>query len=584
MKINCCLSLPLDEDEPIPAILQFVRILRSHAVDTESAEIDLHLIGMSARAKSTIEAFKPERTKGALFAKALEITEELTALQPARMKSLQFLLAAEGFRWRGSNPGTSARLALLDAKSFQRRKRFQLTALLAAESPMAEDAAIDKMIADIAKGTGIQFEKQASIVHVRANEPGRVTSEELLVTALVWEEIIEQIRETLSEKVSLEGIPHLMTTAQAHDFLFDPKKLGKSVRVNFSGIVRKWLKREFPDYKKTTDHSWEGESLCKEIDKGVMARLRIDKRARAFSKEFSISLGLGLTSPRYAASPGRPFDLPANLFQLFGLWPQPLQWTYFSESDLFEALSGASGLLNQVLPIFESQAKRIVQVSSRKLSDFPGPRALSAKDAYDVALVPAKKWMEDAALLRANSINIVGPYLRNIGFDLPTLDDQGRAAVGGGWRFSFYSRKKAVTLFVTIPFRGAITQTIMDSPGGRSWPSHADQILRDGWIDSVEALWLARAIIHEKSKVDPSAEVQLFELASHANVLATGIIQGPMRDGMFPMEPRWRISFSRTSDDGRSIAMVAVPAYGDAPPTIEVHDYDKRGRPKNISL
>ncbi len=583
MKINCFLTLPLDEDEPIPAIHQFVQILRSHAVDTKSAEIDLHLLGMSARAKSTIEAFKPERAKGAVFAKALEITEELTALQPAKMKSLQFLLSAEGFRWKGSSPGTSARLALLDTKSFQRQKRFQLSALLVAESPMAEDAAIEKMIADIAVATGIQFEKQASIVNVGPNEPGRVTSEELLVTVLVWEEIIEQIRETLSETVPLEGIPHLMTTAQAHDFLFDPRKLGKSVRVNFSGIVRKWLKKEFPDYKKTTDYLWEGESLYKEIETGVMARLRIDKRARAFSKEFSISLGLGLTSPKYATSPDRPFDLPANLFQLFGLWPQPLQWTYFSESDLFEALSGASSLMKQVLPIFESQAKRIVQASTRRLSDFPGPRALSAKDAYDVALVPAKKWMEDAALLRANSMNVVGPYLRNIGFDLPTLDDQGRAAVGGGWRFSFYSRKKGVTLFVSVPFRGAITQTLMDSPEGRSWPSHADQILRDGWIDSVEALWLARAIIQDESKVDLSAEVQMFELASHANVLVTGIIQGPMRDGMFPMESRWRISFSRTSGDGRSIAMVTVPAYGDAPATIEVHDYDKRGRPKNVS-
>jgi hypothetical protein len=583
MKINCFVTLPLDQDEPIPAILQFVRLLRSYTVDSEGAEIDLQLLGASARAKSTIAAFKPERTRGVGLGKALEVTEELTSLQPSKVKSLQFLVTAENFRWKGSSPGTSARLALLDAKSFQKKKRFQLSAFLVAESPMAEDAAIDKMIADIAMATGIQFEKRVSTVNVGANEPGRVTSEELLVTALVWEEIIEHIRGTLSEKVSLAGIPHLMTTAQAHDFLFDPKKLGKSVRVNFSGIVRKWLKREFPDYKKTTDYLWEGESLYKEIESGVMARLRMDKRARAFSKEFSISLGLGLTSPRYATSPDRPFDLPANLFQLFGLWPQPLQWTYFSASDLIEALSGASSLLKQVLPIFESQAKRIVQASSRRVSDFPGPRALSAKDAYYVALVPAKKWMEDAALLRANSMNIVGPYLRNIAFDLPTLDDQGRAAVGGGWRFSFYSRKKGVTLFVSVPFRGVITQTSMDSPEGRSWPSHADQILRDGWIDSVEALWLARAIIQDKSKLDPSAEVQLFELASHANVLAMGVIQGPMRDGMFPMERHWRISFSRMSDDGRSIAMVTVPAYGDAPPTIEVHDYDRRGRPKNIS-
>jgi hypothetical protein len=51
-----------------------------------------------------------------------------------------------------------------------------------------------------------------------------------------------------------------MTTAQAHDFLFDPKKFGKSVSVNFYGVVRKWLKSEFSDYRKAKDDWWEGES------------------------------------------------------------------------------------------------------------------------------------------------------------------------------------------------------------------------------------------------------------------------------------------------------------------------------------
>jgi len=580
MKINCFLTIPVDQDEPVPSILQFVRLLRSHTVDTEGAEIDLQLLGSSARAQATIAAFKPERTKGVTFAKALEITEELTSLPPAKVKSLYFLLTAEKFRWKGSIPGTSARLALLDGKSFQRQERFHLSALLHAESLLAEDAAIEKMIAEIASATGIQFEKRASIVRVGANEPGRATSEELLVTVLVWEEIIEQIRETLTEKVPLEGIPHLMTTTEAHDFLFDPDKLGKSVRVNFSGIVRKWLKREFPDYKKTTDDWWEGESLYKEIAPNVMARLRIDKRARTFSKEFSILLGLGLNSPRYATSPDRPLDLPVNLFQLFGIWPLPLRWTYFSESDLFEALSGASGLLKQVLPIFESHAKTIVHAGRRSLREFPGPRALSAKEAYDLAIVPAKKWMEDAGLLRVNSMNVLGPYLRNIDCDLPALDERGRSAVGGGWCFSFYSRKKKERLHVNVPFRGAITQKWTDSPEGRSWPGNTDRILPDGWIDSVEALSLARATIEDKVRFDGLTEVQLFELVSHANVLGAGIIQLPPRDGMFPMERHWRISFSRTSDDRRSMAIATVPAYGDASPAIEVHDYDKRGRPK----
>lgn len=93
---------------------------------------------------------------------------------------------------------------------------------------------------------------------------------------------------------------------------------------------------------------------------------------------------------------------------------------------------------------------------------------------------------------------------------------------------------------------------------------------------------MARAAIQDVIEVDAATEIQLFELASHADLLRTGIVQPPMRDGMFAMERHWRISFSRTSDDGREIAMVKVPAYGEANPTTQLHEYDRQGRPRKV--
>ena len=63
------------------------------------------------------------RTKGATFEQALALTEELTQLPPAKIKSLHFIMSAEGFRWKGSREGTKARLMLLDGKSLSAKRR-----------------------------------------------------------------------------------------------------------------------------------------------------------------------------------------------------------------------------------------------------------------------------------------------------------------------------------------------------------------------------------------------------------------------------------------------------------------------------
>ena len=62
------------------------------------------------------------------------------------------------------------------------------------------------------------------------------------MTVLSWMELVEEIGAKVRPQVSLAGVPHLMTTHEAHKILFDPAKMGKSVRVDFTRIVRKWLK------------------------------------------------------------------------------------------------------------------------------------------------------------------------------------------------------------------------------------------------------------------------------------------------------------------------------------------------------
>ena len=579
MQIQSLATIPPEQDEPVPAIRQFVRVLREGAVGTERAEIDLNLIASSARGRSAVQQFRPERTNGAPFERALEIVEELTNLGATQIKSLHFLLSAEGFRWKGASEGSSAKLVLLDGKSFQRKHRFDLSALLIFEANDAKDSAIEKMLAEIAQTTGIHFKLQTSSMQLKANEPGRATPEEIFVAVLSWMELVEEVGTKVRAQVSLAGVPHLMTTHEAHKFLFDPARMGKSVRVDFTRIVRKWLKEEFPDYTRYPD-AVDGEMLHKEIVGGVVALLGVDKKPKAFSKEFTMGLGVGLTSPRFAPTPDRPFQLAVNLFQLFGIGPLPMQWTYYTEADLHEALRGAAAVVKQMLLIFEPEATKMQRAHERTIEEFEGPREVSAKEAYELALPLAKAWAEDAGVMRIVSNMISGAYLAFSPVRLPATNAEGRLAMNGGWWLQFHSRSKEENLYVTVPCHGRIKQTVIDAPLGRQWPSDGDNILREGWIDSVEALQTARAAAAQRSASSGADGIQQFELSSQANVTKIfGTLRPPFREGMFPMETAWRISFSVMNEKERRITGVAVPAYGEGAASVTLHAFDKHGRP-----
>jgi hypothetical protein len=415
-------------------------------------------------------------------------------------------------------------------------------------------------------------------MRLQPREPGRATPEELFVAVLSWMELIEAIGKEVREKVSLAGVPHLMTTYEAHKFLFDPGKLGKSVRVDFTRTLRQWLKEEFPEYTRYAD-ALDGEMLHKEIAESVVATLGVDKKPKAFSKEFTIGLGVGLTSPRFAPAPDRPFSLAVNLFHLFGIAPLPMQWTYYTEADLREALQGAATLVKRVLAIFEAQAVKMQRAHERSIEEFAGPRKVSAKEAYELALPLAKAWAEDAGLMRIVSNMISGPYAGSFGIPLPALNGEGRLEMNGAWWLQFHSRARKENLYVTVPCRGPIRQTILDAPEGRQWPGDGDQIFRDSWIDSVEAIRIARAAAQRMGNRSEAGEIQQFELSSRANVANVGTLRPPFREGMFAMETSWRILLSLATEKERKVTSVTVPAYGDGRATVTAHAFDKLGRP-----
>lgn len=581
MRVHCFASISLDGDNPAACIRQFVRLLGRCSVDCERAEVDVKLVGVSARAQTTIKQFQPGRAKGVAFAKALAIAEELTSLGVAKTKSLHFFLTARGFRWAGSWTASSASLVLSDSKFLQGKQRFALTAHLIFEAADSTDPSMDQMLATIASTTGILFRMDASTMQIGSGEPGRATATELLATALTWREVLERTGRRVRESIDLAGIPYLMTRQQTHDLLFDPAKLGKSARVDFSRIVRKWLKHEFPDFSKSGG-PLDGETLEKRIGDDLLVTLNIDKPSRPFAKRFTVQFGIALSSARFAPAPDRPLRIGANLFELFAIAPLPLEWTYSTEQDLLEALTACAHLVHRALAIFEHEAQPMRNAYARNLAEFAGPREVSARRAFDMAQPLARAWATDAALIGITTASVLAPCLSNLNTSMPSLSAKGCLALAGTWRIRFHSRTKQENLHIDVPWRGPIYQTRSEALHGRQWPSYTDHILRGGWLDSTDALSMAMAEVRKVTRREGWSEPSM-ELSSRANGLTTQVPGSPMKDGMFAMEPAWRLFFTQKSTEARTTATVTVtvtvtvPAHGDGSITVEVQTYDMYG-------
>jgi hypothetical protein len=529
----------------------------------------MKILGLSARARTTLQEFQPMRVKGVAFRQALDVVEELTQLSSSGIKSLHFNLSARGFRWKGSAHLSSARLALLDSKSLQRKQRFQLSANLYFEAADPAESAVDTMLADIEAATGIRFDRDASIMRMGPNDPGRATEEELFVTHLAWRDLVETAGQQIRAGISLDRIPHLRTAYQALHMNFAPGTTGKADRLNFARIARSWLKREFPQFSASRGPS-DGVTFEKPLAEGLRLTLQVYKRAKPYSRNFTVALGIALASPRFAPEPDRPMVLAANVFELFGIGPLPMQWTYATEADLLEALQGCALLLNQILTKFEPAVLPMRKAYQRRVEEFAGPRHWSAREAYDATLPLARTWAIDAALIRLGSTSTAGPVLAGFDISLPALHAQGRLALHGGWRMIFHSPAKQENLHIEVPCRGLIRQQRLDAPHARQWPSDKDQIIAEGWLDSIDVVRIARAKAETAMNAGILADAGQFEICSRADVLAGKPLARPLRDGMFAMEHAWRVSFDHQGETTRTTAIVTVPAFGGGTPVIEI--------------
>jgi len=563
LQIRSLCEIPVEVDEPAAAIRQFVRILREHTVPTEKARVAIRLTGTSARARTAIQEFNPRRTEGAAFAQGLAIVEELALLSAAKLKSVTLILSAEDFLWKGAGTG-SGKLHLLDLRVFRRKQRFGMNAMLDLQDVDARSDEISALLAVIKKETGLGFSLEASAVHFETSDTQRATAEQLLVTHLAWNELLLAVSEKVRPSVDILALPGLMSSSASIQYRFDPSKMGRSVRVDFRKITRRWFKEHFADYKPRSVHQ-DDHGIKKEIAPGMHLFLYFDKRAGSFSKAFRAWLGIAFSTPRYAATPNRPYNLQVDFLDLFDLFM--FGWSYFTKEELDAALEGARPIIRAVLALMEQEAPlRLSRAFERKLDEFEGPREITARQAFDLIHPVAQRWASDAAL---DSIQLF-PVITTAEplFAGPPLHaGQGRLGPGGQWRMIFHSRMNLGKLQVLVPWRGPIRGSRFGFSRGESMFTDEKmaalqglQGLGDGWIDSGRALELALANVAAEGLTDK--DLNLFELRHDWRRGST-----------------WRLFAQKKGDQQLTAVHVQVPADGEGEVQVSVTRYDKTGMP-----
>jgi hypothetical protein len=574
MLITRTAEITIEPDEPVAALWTFARTLRAGAILTDGARIEPRLLATSARGLKVLRDFKPDRARSVDFANAIAMIEELAQLPIHKVKSLHLIISAMGFRWKGSPLESTGSLVLLDGKSFRHKQRFRLAANLSFESPTAEGRVIEELLQSIESKAGLRFSGGSGFVQMSVQDAARATDAEVMMTALSWHELIESLTELLRGSVELKTVPHLMTAFQAIRYLGDPERARSCERIYFSRHATRWIKAEFQQYLSKSRELADG-YFERAATADTLIGFAIDKKAGRYGKSFTISVSVALTSKRFAPSVDRPARMAVQLSRLYGIAPLPFQWTFDSAKDLSEAFSAATQLLRPVLELLEAEAPKLASAHLCQLSEFAGPRHLSARQAHEVALLRAREWAGDASPIALGAAAIEVPFPWPLA-PHPPLDPAGRLCAGAAWSLTFHSQRKEENLFVRVPCHGTISLTTMDAPAGRQYPSDVDHILRQGWVDSPETLRVALATAQQLLVTISAANLLSCELRSEAAVPDSKMPLLPLRNGMFDMRAWWRMRFSDPHPQQTRRIEVRVPAYGDGTPRVEIRLPDGR--------
>src|SRR4030042_5660114 len=154
---------------------------------------------------------------------------------------------------------------------------------------------------------------------------------------------------------------------------------GKKQRVNFPSMVRRFMKKSFPEFEPWKDIG-EQVFFSKQISPELALVLGFDRiHFHGLGKTFTLLFGVNITQGTCA---GCTWD--DNVFRLFHQSRFPPCWPYVTKAELAQALDGIRDFLQVVLPVFENGLNRCLCPIPTIVPDFiPDRGPITAKQALE---------------------------------------------------------------------------------------------------------------------------------------------------------------------------------------------------------
>lgn len=521
MLIASSVSLPLETKDASEVVHQVLDLLRSKVSSLDDVKISLNLIAMSfpeilvLMAKTLpeeAEAFgmdssisagqflqshaagqlpKPsfcscDATDYLSVPDTLALIESFFQAAPCAIRSTSFTIFVKNLDWRGADGVGFGELQLLDMKAFQRKHRFGLAATYSCQGKNSKDVSVKMLFKKTASETGIPFDKGTITETIDPETSAKIDQKQILAACICFEEAFEQAgQEIRSRNFQWQELPGLASEDESFKRRTESVQSGKKERVNFPGLVRRFMKEGFPKF---TPWKTDGEQIffSKPISSDLEMVLGFDRiHFWGLGKTFTLLSGIKITEGPLA---GRRWD--SNFFRLFQQYRFPPCWTYITKVELAEALDGIGNFLRSTLPVFEDELTRyLCPIPTNVPDSIPDRGAITAKQALGEALNVAKAWSVDAALYTVGSSGILS--LRESGMG-PMIDTHGFLQPHGCWHYCFYSPTKKQVLFTQVPSLGSLRcdkcscYQPFGSAGESIFPTP-----NDNWIDSDQAMAIA---------------------------------------------------------------------------------------------
>ena len=518
MLITSSVSLPLETKDASEAVHQVLDILRSKVSTLDNVKISLNLAAMSfpdilvLMAKTLPEEAEAFGMDGAISAKqflqthiagqlpkpsfcncdvtdylsvpsTLALIESFFQATPRAVRSTFFSINLENVNWLGSDDIGSGKLYLSDMKAFQRKRRFDLSAIYSCHGDNSKDTSVKKLFKRIAGETGIPFDKGKITETIEHEILAKAELQQILAARICFEEAFEKAgREIRNRNLQWQGLPGLASKGESFDRRIESVYSGKKERVNFPGLTRRFVKEVFSDF---TPWKNDGEQIffSKPISSNLEMVLGFDRIHNwGLGKTFTLILGIKITKGPLV---GRIWN--DNFFRLFQQHTSPPCWTYITKVELAEVLDGIGNFLRSTLPVFENELTRyLCPIPTKVPNSIPDRGAITAKHALGEVLNVAKAWSKDAALYTVSSSGIL--CLRESGMG-PMIDTHGFLKPHGCWYYCFYSPTKKQILLTQVPSIGSFRCdkfSCRQPFGSTIFPTPIDN-----WIDSDQAMAVA---------------------------------------------------------------------------------------------